>query len=156
VQQIKHRLAGGGHLHRPVTHGGPTQIRPKSAELFLLPVKRQRVTELGGENMGQKAGGGDALVNDLSRRRSDLDRSTHGLHPFALPAGVFGPDVAYNLDHRRDDVELLRDILADPAQSGATATGLLRLVDIVNHLDSWQFRRQWLSDRASAGYGPGC
>nr|UVN18295.1 hypothetical protein pPsy0462c_00036 [Pseudomonas syringae] len=71
------------------------------------------VGELGHHDVGQQAGGRDALVDDL-RRNWCLDQG------FTLIADPLATDVTLHGEHARRVVELLADILAD-ALEGATA-----------------------------------
>jgi len=73
------------------------------------------VEELGHQDLGQQAGGRDALVDHLGRHRRLQQRLALGTRPFAT-------DVALDVKHARGVVELLAHVLADTLQGAAAAT----------------------------------
>jgi hypothetical protein len=82
--------------------------------------------------VGEQTGRGIALGDRLRRQGGGAHRL------FAALAGVLGADVADHLDPGRDDVELLADLLADPGQLAAADTDLVRVGQIVLHVDARQ------------------
>ena len=95
--------------------GGPADLHPEPGKELLLPVQGEMIDKLGGEDMGQQPRTDDGLRDDLRRHRCDPHRRPLVLHPFALPAGILGADVAQHLNPGRDDIELLAHLLPDPA-----------------------------------------
>ena len=71
---------------------------------------------LGHQHLGQQAGGGDALVDDVRRHRR-LDQG------FALGADPLAADVPLHGEHAGLVVQLLGHVLADALQLAATAAG---------------------------------
>ena len=150
-KHVQKRPAGMSCLHRPVAHGRTGKINTQTAELPLLPVERQGITELGRKNVGQKPCSGDTFFNDLLRCRGDLDHRPFGFYTLAVLAGVFGPDMPDNSNDGRDDIQLFRNILTDLAHLTAANTGLFFFRNIVHHLNPGKTLGQLLP----AGFLPG-
>ena len=107
--------------------------RPARWKMHFLPIQRLMIGILGHQHLRQQSRRGQAFVDDLGRHRR-LDQR------LALRAGPFAADVALDLEHSGNVVELLADVLADALQrAAATAHGLLRLMA---HVDARQIGRQ--------------
>ena len=105
-------------------------------EDVLLPVQRQVIEELGHQHLGQQAGGGDALVDDVWRHR--------GLHQLlATGAGPLATHVAFHREHARLVVQLLGHVLADALHRAAAAAG--RALGLVVNIPARQVRGQRLA-----------
>lgn len=111
--------------------GRPRQLNPDTPQNALLTIERQGIGVLGHRDVGEQPWRGEALRDGLRRQGS-------GLHPLATcRTGVFGTDVAQDVDARGNDVELLACLLPD-ALHRSTAAGalLLGLGKIVQDLDA--------------------
>ena len=112
TDEIDQGETGCCRLHGPVAQGGPADIHPQPGEHLLLPVERHMIDKLAGEHMGQQPGRGNGFWDDPRRHRCNAHRLCI-FNPFALPAGVLGPDLTNDLDLGGDDIELLTHLLAD-------------------------------------------
>lgn len=126
----QHRLAQRIHqwleLHAGLAHplrqrrAGNRQTSP--GKDFLLPVQRKVVGEPGHHHMGQQAGGGDALVDDLGWHRC-LDQC------LALAAGPLATYMLLDGKHTRGVIQLLADVFTDALKLAAAGTlGAIGLV----------------------------
>lgn len=93
------------------------------------------VAVLSDQHVGDQPGGGEA-ARDRPRRRQRLGDALA-----ARAAGVFGAARHHHPELRRDDVELLGHVLADPVQRPAAARAR-RGLGFENRLDPRQMRRQ--------------
>ena len=83
-----------------------------------LPVQRHVVQVLGDDDLGDRAGGGQATLDRPVVRRRRLGQLATG------PAGELGPDRDVDLRAGRDDVELFAFVLTDAGHLTAAARAL--------------------------------
>ena len=104
----------------PVGERLPLDLHSLARQDAREAVQRQAVEVLRDQHMREQAGAGPALLDRQVGRRRLQDR-------LAGAAGVAGPDVADHLQPRRDLLEDLGDVLAEPGQArevgAAAATG---------------------------------
>ncbi|MNR20336.1 hypothetical protein D3C85_1371710 [compost metagenome] len=91
------------------------------------------IGELGHHHMGQQAGGGDALVDDLSWHRR-LNQC------FALAAGPLATHMLLDGKHARRVIQLLADIFANTLK--LAAAGTLSAIGLVADDGARKLRRQ--------------
>lgn len=84
-------------LNRPIGKVHPGKLDPDPAELLLLTIERNRITELAHQHVGQKARRGDAFRDDLWGDRSNL-YCLLAICAFTLPAGILGSNITDYLD----------------------------------------------------------
>ena len=102
VQRAQRRGAGA-HL---VGQRRQAQLDALAGIALALPVQRLMLAELLEQDHRQKPRSGEAARRDMERRRRLHDR-------FALPTGEALPNRLDHLPLTRDDLERLRDILAE-------------------------------------------
>ena len=123
-QTLVQRAELGGGAPDPVREGRAIELDALAGVDLALPIERQVVGVLRDQHMGDERLGRQPAL-DQSRRCRRLD---HGA--LARPAAVLGPAGDDHPELRRDDVEPLRDVLADPVQRAATArAGRARRLD---------------------------
>jgi len=128
----------GGSTADPVCERRAVELDALASIDLALAVERDVVGILPDQDMSHQGLGRQAAL-DHPRRCRRLD---HGA--LARPAAIPGPAGDDHPELRRDDVEPLGDILADPVQGAATAgTGLF------GRLDHDLFARQVLGQRAA-------
>jgi len=146
AQQLNQWFDGPAHERRPVTQRRPRDVYAQARELGLLAIERQRIDELGDEDIGQQPGSDYALGDDLRGQSRQPDRAACSLglalDAFAAAAGVFVADVALDLNARWHDLELLADFFADPGQRAAAHAGFFSLWQIVNDVLARQISRK--------------
>ena len=150
-QQLKQRLTGLCRLHRPVAHGRPADFNAEPGKLLLLAVKRQRISKLASEDMGQQSCTGYPFRDDLRRNRGDLYGRAVIFHPFTTPAAVFGSDMSDDPDNGRDDIELLRYLLTDTLKRCTAAADLFLFVDVMDHVHPGKILWERFSARFLSG-----
>ena len=111
------RQIARGRLDPAVQRGGGEQ-HAEPGVVRRLPVQRHVVEVLGDDDLGDRAGGGQAALDRPVVRRRRLGQLAAG------PAGELGPDGDVNLGMGRHEVELLALILADPGHLPAAARAL--------------------------------
>ena len=109
----------------PVAEGRPIEPDPLPGIDVRLPIERQMVAEFGDDDLGDQRLGRQAAGHDVLGRMRLRDRRR------AAPAGVFRPPGDEHAQLRRDQVEPLRDVLADLGHlaAAAGAKGAVRLDD---------------------------
>src|SRR5260370_35965603 len=118
----------------PVCQGRAIDLDILSGEDLALPVKRQVIAVLGDQDMGEKAGSGEAFG----------DRTLWGGHLVdgpARPAAIARPADADDPKPCRHVVQHLADGLADSMKLAAAA-GAGLLIEIDPHVFTGQMRRQ--------------
>ena len=142
-------------MHRTQVPGGAADPvgQRRAIEIDALPgvdlglaIQRQMVGIFGHQNLGDGRLGRQAALDQPRRRRRLHDTV------LAAPAGVFGPADDEHPELRRHDVQPLAHVLADPVQF-ALAAGAGLVVDVDDHLDPRQMRRQRAAVGAALG-GP--
>ena len=119
----------------PVRERRAVELDALAGQDLALPVERQVVGVFADQDVGHQGLGRQPAL-DQSRRCRRLHHRA-----FAGAAAIFRPAGDDHLELRRDDVEALRDVLADPVQRAATAgTDLLGRLD--HDLFAWQVLRQ--------------
>src|SRR5690606_15448183 len=88
---------------------GARERHAEPCELALLAVQGLVIEEFVDRHVGEQSRRRDALVDGLRRKGCRV-------HRLAVPAAVLGTDMAANEEARRDEVELLADLLADSLQ----------------------------------------
>ena len=110
-------------LPDPVGQRRPLQVDTGPLVDLALPIQRQMVGKLRDQHMGQQTGRGASAADRHLRRRRLGDA-------LADTAREFWAHVADDPERRRDVVQHLGDVLAEPAQCTATlragAGGLVR------------------------------
>ena len=120
--EVDDRTKHVGDVGHPAAHGGARQVDAVPAEDAFQAMQRQMVGVLAGDDLGQQAGAGQALVDDRDRHRRDGDMV------MTLRAGVLEADVLPDEQAGRLVIELLADVLAELlADFAATGTEPLRL-----------------------------
>ena len=100
-----------------------------------LAIERQMVGIFGHQNLGDRGLGRKAALDQPCRRRG-LDDTI-----LASPAGIFGPPGDQHPELRRDNVQPLTPVLADPVQLALAArTG--PVADVDDDLNPRQMRWQ--------------
>ena len=131
-------------MHGSQQEGGPADPvgQRRAIQLDALPgidlrlaIERQVIGVLGDHDVGDHRLGRQAAL-DQPRRRRRLDHRC-----LAGAAGVFGPAHHQHPELRRDDVEPLGDVLADPVQRRRRSRAGL-VLDVDDRLDPGQMRRQ--------------
>ena len=134
--QVDQRLNQLTALDHPVGKGGPGKIGAQALEHDFLPVQGQRIHIFGRGHIGQQARGGNALGNRLWRQRSGP------YLPFAAGAGILAADMPDHFHPRRNDVKLLRDVLAHGFQAGAIVRAdFFLFAEVMDDLAAWQVLR---------------
>ena len=131
-QRIDQRLQLHAAAADPLRQGRARDGQASAGEDFFLAVQRQMVGVFGHHDLGQQAGGRDALVDHLSRNRR-LDQR------FALRTDPFDADMSLHREDARGVVELFADILADALE--LAAAGTLRGVRLV--MDQGARKLRW-------------
>ncbi len=114
----------GGGAADPIRQGRAIELDPLPGVDLALAVERQVVGVFADQDVGHQGLGRQPAL--------DQPRGCCGLDHRALAgtAAIFGAAGDDHLELGRDDVEPLRDVLADPVQRAATAgTGLLGRLD---------------------------
>ena len=111
------RQIARGRFDPAVQRGGGEQ-HAEPGVVRRLPVQRHMVEVLGDDDLGDRAGGGQAALDRPVVGRRRLGQLAAG------SAGEFGPDGDVNLGMGRHEVELLALILADPSHLPAAARAL--------------------------------
>jgi hypothetical protein len=120
-----------GGASDPIGQGRAIEIDALPRIDLSLPVKRKMIGVFGDQNLRHSRLGGNAALDQASRRR----RLHH--HLLTAPAGIFGPADNQDPELGGDDVEPLGPIFADPMQGAAAARAGMAL-DIDEHLDTRQ------------------
>jgi len=133
-QVIQRCQPPAGRTH-PMAQSRAVQCDALALQHLLLPIQRQRVTELADHNMGDQRFGRHAAIN---RPRWCFGNDNRLL---TAPAGVTRPACHPDPQLRRRNVELLGAHFADAMHLAATAgAGIMRNID--HHLVARQVRRQ--------------
>jgi hypothetical protein len=119
----------------PVAERAAVEVEPLPLEDPGLAVKRKVVAELRDDDPGDQPLGGQPAGHDMLGRM----RLRHGLR--AAAAGVSGAPRHQHLELRRDHVEPLGDVLADPGHLAAAA-GAKRAGRLDHPLDPGRCGRQ--------------
>ena len=137
-QTLMDRLELGGGTADPVRQGRAVELDPLPGVDLALPVERQVVGVLADQDVSHESFRGQPTL-DQPRRCRHLHHRT-----LTSPAAVLGPAGDDHLELRRDDVEALGDVLADPVHPTATARTALAV-----GLDHDLFARQMLGQGAA-------
>ena len=107
------RFQQGRRFADPVGQGRAVEVEPFAAEDLALPIEWQVVGIFVDQRMGQKARAGATTFDGAGRQWS--------LHkPFTTGAGQPGPDDPVHEEAAGHILQLLGDILPDPAQATTT------------------------------------
>ena len=124
-----------GGMADPVRQRGAIQIDALAGVNLRLAIERQMVGIFGHQYLGDRGLGRQAAL-DQSRRRRSLHDTV-----LASPTGIFGPPGDDHPELRRDDVQPLASVLADPVQL-ALAARAGPVVDVDDDLNPGQIPRQ--------------
>jgi hypothetical protein len=105
-QPADQRLDEHLQLPEPAGQCGARERHAEPCELAFLAVQRLVIEEFADRHMGKQSRRRHTLVDRLGGKR-------RGVHRFAVPAAVFRADMATHEEARRDQIELLADLLAD-------------------------------------------
>ena len=143
-EPLMHRPQQPGGAADPVGQGRAIEIDALPGIDLGLAIERQVIGIFGDQNLGHRRLGRQSAL-DQPRRRGRLHH-----HLLAGPAGILGPADDQHAQLRRDDVEPLAAILADPVQCVAAARTAV-ILDVDHHLDARQMRRQRSAVHAALG-----
>lgn len=130
THQVQQRLEVFAALDHPMRQGLPEDYGPVPTQHRFEAVQWQIIDVLGGQQHGQHAGAGHALLNQLSGFISGDRRD------FAATAVV---DLAHVFEHtnlHRHDVELLADFFANDMLAATTGAGQFMLGQVVDDLNT--------------------
>jgi hypothetical protein len=123
-----------GGIADPVCQRRAVQVDALTGINLGLAIERQMVGIFGYQDLGDRGLGRKAALDQPCRRRG-LDDTI-----LASPAGIFGPPGDQHPELRRDNVQPLTPVLADPVQLALAArTG--PVADVDDDLNPRQMRR---------------
>jgi hypothetical protein len=126
----------------PIRQGRAIEVDPLAGVDLGLPVERKVIGVFGDQDLRDRRLGRQVALDQPGRRRC-LDH-----HILASPTGILRTAHDENSELRRDDIEPLAHVLADPVQRVLAGWAGV-VVDIADHLDARQMRRQRSPVRAT-------
>jgi len=146
--QVEERLTEFPCADHPVRKRGARKIDAEPLQHLLLSIQGQPIAVLRDRDVGQEPWSGQALGNRLRGQRRDLHAA------LAVGTRVLGTHMAQHLDHRGNDLELLRGLSPDLLQAVTVfGTDLLFFREIVEDLYARDFGRDRSSPALAARVG---
>lgn len=134
-------------LDDPTRQGLPWNIDALTAQYLLETMKRQTIDVLGGQQHGQYAGAGHALLDQLS--------GLVGCHRcgFAVTATVDLTDMLDHTDLHWNDFELFADLFTDGMLAAPASAGQFMLGQFVDDFNARQIGWQRIALATALGGG---